>query len=118
MNKEKIIAAFEKENGFIRHRLADVYGNCCAVGTLLKDAGYNMYRLMGMNSMVGVDLEYYSSSRTKEYWARKKLRETYGLTDDDIGYFICANDAIRNVTIQERKAKMVEWVKNLKENDE
>jgi hypothetical protein len=113
MNKEKIISVINGKQGLSYGRLVNVYGEMCFIGALLHNAGYSRTRLNGLSNCLlcsPFDRKKLPTSRTKEYWARKKLKDVYEMTDDDINDAIRKNDSLVWVTDNTRKLKMIRWV--------
>jgi hypothetical protein len=119
MNKEKIISVIENHAVLGSALVCDwtYIPKFCFIGALLHSAGYSIKRLKqlrgSLNPVHGTYnytrkiLEKLPTSRTKEYWARKKLRETYGLTDAEIREAIKQNDRAWE---EYRKSHMIKWV--------
>lgn len=106
MNKEKIISVLEKQDGL---RLGNLCG--CAVGVLLSEVGYTKSRGVDLCPWLGFHTDRKLSSRTKEYWARKRLREAYDLTDEEIHTLMRENDRYLGSSVG-RRDHVIERVKN------
>lgn len=140
---ELLVSALLKEkHGLCEGRLLEEGGRVCRrgvgcfLGALLYHAGYRPSRIRALEDSLRVPLLGYGDVRedtdSKEYRARARLQEFYGLNDDLIDDGRGENDNFSDLTSRwdqetgdeypnhyertrlARRDHMIEWVKNLK----
>lgn len=132
MNADKIISVLEKEPGLCANSMTRS-GVSCFIGALLIETGYTPQRIreleghlipntVGPYDRVKGKYPNIPASRTAEYWARKRLKEVYEMTDADIDAGISNNDSLRKVEWRgldlnskevqtHRRDHMIKWVR-------